>query len=666
MSGPVTIRVANAERLALLTLADVLAPPPAIDLEQYAADEVTFPPGEAFPGPYDPERWPMWTEVLRAMSPDHPCRHVTIKKSAQIGGTILGLIFAYAMLHYGQNPGGVVHPTDGNGDAWSKGKFDRYLPPALRAALAVEGKEGGNSVRYKERRDRRATVEVAGANSPAALSQRTWYWAFLDDLSKWENNTAGDPETQAESRLQAVEFAKIVKTSTPRRKGDCRISAAFSAGSEESYHVPCPHCRHLQPLTWEAMQPSIEAGDLDRVGFSCVACGADIEEKHRRWMIDPVNGARWVAKHPERMRAHRSFHIWSAYCGLTSWRRIGEAWLAAKGSANKEEAFFNDTVGLEYDGDSEAPQAAKLIERARASTYGRGTVPAYMPLLFAGVDVQQDRIEWQVVAYGSEWRRAVVQYGVIPLPITEAEAQKRLSDLLGSKWRTENGAVLTIDQLAIDANYDTANVFSWVRRHPASKVIAVRGVAGWKPSILQKVGERTDTSGKARRYGGRFYNVAVDLLKLYAYRSFKVDDPGKPYAVAFPHGLDDAFFDGLTCARRIERRASGKRVQVWETPHGQRDEPLDTWNYAEAAARKWGYAALTDASFERLCAERLRPVAAGQLDLEMDLAPPVAAAPAPTGVAVAGDAAAKPQPAPARRKTRSDGWVNVSKGWMSR
>ena len=80
-----------------------------------------------------------------------------------------------------------------------------------------------------------------------------------DDLSKWENNDAGEPETQAETRSKAYEDAKILKVSTPTEEGACRISRSYDRGTQEQWHVPCPHCHELQPLEWEWMQRNIDA-----------------------------------------------------------------------------------------------------------------------------------------------------------------------------------------------------------------------------------------------------------------------------------------------------------------------------------------------------------------------------------------------------------------------
>jgi hypothetical protein len=56
---------------------------------------------------------------------------------------------------------------------------------------------------------------------PAGAKVAGWVYpplgnrAFARRTSKWEPNSAGDPETQADNRARAIEFAKILKISTP-------------------------------------------------------------------------------------------------------------------------------------------------------------------------------------------------------------------------------------------------------------------------------------------------------------------------------------------------------------------------------------------------------------------------------------------------------------------
>src|SRR5690606_33120276 len=108
-----------------------------------------------------------------------------------------------------------------------------------------------------------------------------------DDLAKWEMNAAGDPETQADSRSQAHEFAKIFKISTPLVEPGCRITKAFEQGSQEKLYLPCPHCGHSQTLEWENFLANLDEEHPERSHFLCVApdCGGVIEDWHRPSMF---------------------------------------------------------------------------------------------------------------------------------------------------------------------------------------------------------------------------------------------------------------------------------------------------------------------------------------------------------------------------------------------
>lgn len=641
----IAVEIASARRIALEVLADVVEPTPPIDFEKWAVNNIIFGEGEGdFPGPYNPALFPFWTEVLKALSPDDPCRTVTLVKSAQIGGTILGNVFVLGGLDLDPGPCGVVHPTELNGAAWSRQK----LAPMIRGnahlaeLFAEAGKEGGNAILYKERADGRGFVQVAGANSPSALSMRTWRRIVMDDLSKWELNAAGDPENQAETRAQGIEFAKIFKVSTPLIEDSCRISRNYVLGSRESYHVPCPHCRTLQSLEWENFEQTTgEDGTPEDAGFACIECGGLIEERHRAWMIDPANGARWIAENPEAIARHRSFRIWSAYAPLMSWPRAWEDWLARKGSPAQEQVFINDIAGQVYRGDSDMPPSKALQERA-ASGVSRGTIPAGHPLLFCGVDVQEDRVEWQIVAFGPPLKRAVVEKGVIPLPITDERCRQQLDDLLHrATWPNQAGRRIGIDRMAIDGNYDTPAVFSWMRRHPKSKVLMIRGVAGRKPMVLQKVGETSVTTGKKKKWGGRFFNLAVDGLKLDWYRCLKIEDPDAPAYVSLPCGYGEDDIEQLIAETRTPVRNRAGQIDIrWKVRTGGRNEGLDTTIYASAASINWGIGSLTDADWARLIAERDTAPDDPQLDLESQ--PPVKAEP---------ETEPSP-PAPTKRKSR--------------
>src|ERR1043166_5139152 len=178
--------LANAERLSMEATARAFEPPPPVDYLAWAERNIVFTEAESrFPGPYNRARFPFFDEILRALSPDDPCRTVTLMGSAQVGKTVVGNIFVGGSMAMTTGAFLYAHPTDDNAARWSKMKLKPLLrgTAALRALFPDRGRDGGDSVLFKERLDGLMQLLITGANSPASLSQVTIFRQVQDDLS---------------------------------------------------------------------------------------------------------------------------------------------------------------------------------------------------------------------------------------------------------------------------------------------------------------------------------------------------------------------------------------------------------------------------------------------------------------------------------------------------
>jgi phage terminase large subunit GpA-like protein len=624
----------------------VLRPPPPVDFRAWAVRNVRFGEESPLPGPYDPAKFPFFDRILEVLGPDHPARTVVMRKSAQLGGTVLAQIFVGGALDMDPGPVLYVFPSDGNAKKWSRTKWR----PMIRATTAlsaivspVSSKEGGSSTLYQERKDGRGYLQLAGANSEASLSMVSMPRQVQDDLSKWEANAAGDPETQADSRSKAFEWGKVFKISTPLLADNCRITRNWKAGTQEHFHVPCPHCEHMHPLEWEAFR--IDEEDPFASHFVCPECGGVIEDRHRPAMLA---GGRWVANNPSARIV--SFHLWVAYSLLTSLGRLAEEWIAARGDPAREQVFYNDTLGLAFEVPGESPPWEQLRDRANGGSR-RGVVPPRGLLLVLSMDCQDDRVEWSAVAFGRDLFRHVVDAGVVEGHIGEAETWAALDKLLDRQFPDTFGNRRRIDLAGIDANAWTQDVFDWARRHPISRVLMLRGVAGDAQPALAKVRKERGRDGSLRRYAGRFYNVGVDPLKLGLYRLLAVTDPLQRGWIGIPAGLDDEWFQQLTAEKRlpVTNRRTGFTVYRWVKPKDARNEALDLMVYAEALALRLGWRSNPDAYWDRLAGEREVVQSSTQLDLEDVLASP--SPPTPSGERRS-PTAPTPAATPARRPSR--------------
>jgi phage terminase large subunit GpA-like protein len=278
-----------------------------------------------------------------------------------------------------------------------------------------------------------------------------------------------------------------------------------------------------------------------------------------------------------------------------------------------------------------------LAARAAKSDYARGVVPKGALILTLGVDCQLDRIEWVLVGHGQQYRRYIVDYGVIGKHISEPDCQRNLDILLERKWSNFCGHAMGISIAAVDANYSTDEVLNYARKYPPHKLIAIRGARGDSaPRIAKVQRERDEKKGVVRKRSNRFFNIGVNNFKLALYRDLAKDDPALPGYISFPTGLEDRFFQELVSETRVAKKRMGMLYYQWEKPDRQANETLDCVIYASAAAIKHGTNAISDTGWKKLADKfEVYTPAAVEMPKPKTLAQQLASAPA-TSVETAG------------------------------
>ncbi len=280
-----------------------------------------------------------------------------------------------------------------------------------------------------------------------------------------------------------------------------------------------------------------------------------------------------------------------------------------------------------------------------------------------GVDCQGDRVEWQVIAWGRERRRWIVDAGVFPGHISDLKAQRSLDGLLEQTWPNVFGRKIAADMLAIDGNAWTEDVWGWAKGHPAGRVIMVRGANSEHAPLLARVKKERDNKGRLLKYARRFYNFGTSALKLALYRNLAKTDPEERAFIGLPRGLDDEFYRQLTAERRKPvKRKDGFTVFQWIKDAAQANEMLDTHLQAEAAAIRIGVRSMPDAVWDEWEAARDTPPPVGQLDLEDLMRPPPADA---HGVRPEPASEPPPQPEP-EPEPEAGGWLQVpQEDWIN-
>lgn len=501
---------------------------------------------------------------------------VVIMSSAQIGKTeILNNIIGY---YIDQDPAPILilQPTIEMAEAWSK---DR-LTPMIRDTEALTPKFGDPKRKDSDNRILHKMfpgghITMAGGNSPASLASRPIRILCCDEVDRYPASAGseGDPVNLAKKRTTTFWNRKTILVSTPTVKGISRIEAAFDKSDKRFFFVPCPHCKVSQPLQWregERFKGHLvwQDNNPETAQYLCGECGGHIEESEKPRMI--ANGA-WQAT--AEFKGTAGFFINELYSPWVRWADMVANFLQAKQDPRQLQTFINTSLGETWEDASETINPHDLMVRREHYT----KVPYGACVLTAGVDVQDDRLELEVVAWGAGQESWSMAYKIIYGNPAESEIWKELDAFLLKKMEHESGQALPIACVCIDSGgHFTNEVYQFCKQRQVRRVFAIKGhsIAG-----APVVGKPT------RNNKGRvtLFMVGTDAAKSTLYGRFKIDEPGAGYC-HFSHAAnDEEFFKQLTSERLANDYVKGFLKRGWKKADRARNEALDCRVYALAA-----------------------------------------------------------------------------------
>jgi phage terminase large subunit GpA-like protein len=579
--------------------AEALMPPPQLSVAEWADTYRQLPSeGAAEPGQWRTARTPYMREILDCLSDHHAAREIVLIKGAQLGGTEALLNFIGYIMHHAPGPSMVVMPTEETARDWSR---DRLTPmiqstPELKKLFGTSAKNPNNATSRKAFPG--GYIKIVYATSAAGLRSRPVRYLLLDEIDGYPSDVdgEGDPVELAEARTRTFSGnKKVVKVSTPTFHSTSRIEPAYQRGTQSEFQVPCPHCDVYQSLVWE--QVKWPKGNPDAAYYECAACGAEIRESDKTAML--ARG-RFQPQNLTPEDGVYSYRISSLYSpdGWLSWAECAKKFVNAAASRNKEllRVFVNTILGETWRDKGETPDWEKLY--LRRSQYARGTVPAPGRVLTAGVDVQRDRLEVEIVAWGEGQRSWSIDFIQLAGDPSQPEVWAQLDEIIGAEYPHELGGRMKISRTAIDSGFETQNVYRYVRRHSASRVMAIKGSQRLTTPLGRPSQVDLDTGGHRVEGGATLWNIGVDVLKdeLYSWLVQPIPDEGMepPRGWCSWPEYGQEYFKGLASE---ERQIRGNRL-MWVKCY-DRNEPLDCRIYARAASIALGIDRWSEARWER-------------------------------------------------------------------
>lgn len=620
------MNIADGYELVVLTAISAARPDPELRVDEWAEQFMVLPKSSPEPGPFRFDRSPPARRVHQVLSPGHPCKRVVAKVASQMFKTQTALNWIASIIHRKPRNILALEPTDTLVKRFSArvSTMIRNVPVLRERVSAAKTRDSRNTVQAKDFLGD-ATLYINTAGSAANLAEVSAPYIYVDEIDRLDRNVddEGDPVELAEAR--ATQFAndcKFFYTSSPAIKGFSKIDELFAMGTQEVYHVPCPHCDHLHELVLEHFryQRDPDTGYMDRAWFVCPECGCEIDERHKTTMLPDVGmggQARWFATSTGDGETI-SFTLSAFYMpvGAITWLSLARQYARAKdrlqrGDHEGMQVFYNTRLGLSYQ-NTETTTTAKQL-RDRAEPYAPRVLPDAALVLTMSVDTQGNRLEVQIEAFGPGMEHWVIDY--IQLigspsepPETPGSVWARLDEIRRTPFmHASGGKPIMISAYGIDAGgSNTQDVYNYGAARKALNCTVLHGATRPNRPIMGSTPRRVDIEwGGTKTPGGvELWQVGTDVAKDYLFNRLPLTDG--PGAMHFHDQLPSEWFDGLVVEQPRTRYIKGRAVRDYVKPNGARNEPLDLSVYNLAIAYQLGLHKWSALDWKRL-REKLVP-----------------------------------------------------------
>lgn len=533
------------------------------------------------------------------------------------------------MAHIDPAPMLVVQPKDDAAETFSK---DRLAPmirdtPVLRQ-LFGDAKRTDASATLTHKQFPGGHITLVGSNSPTNLAMRPIRFLFCDEIDNYPVSAggAGPPIDLAEERQAEFKTNSLsVRACSPTIQGRSAIEASYDESDQRKAFVSCPHCSEWQPLEWERVR--FDKGDDDKIRpetarYECVACDRPWTEAQRLVALRTIEwrqtrpfsccGEGQVPEQwaPERHGVRRAL---CRDCGNEAVPNDHAGFVASKLYAPKQtfrettakfaralrrgpqalKTFFNTQLARTWKEGADAPEWADVY--ARRDRYLAGTVPRGGLVLFGAVDVQKDRLEVRIWAFGRNRERWFVERRILLGPTNRPEVWTDLGGILDDTWRHESGADMKVRDWGVDSGAFPSEVGAFVRSQAGrGNVHAVDGFDSYTSAFIGVGAMDVMASGKRLKRGLKTVRVGVSFCKSELLGALALTRPpeGQPFPPGFVHLPDDVGEDEvkqITSEELTTKIERGRTKRVWTVIEGRRNEGLDCANYARglAAMRGW-------------------------------------------------------------------------------
>lgn len=257
-------------------------------------------------------------EPFDDMSPD-----IVVKKSAQVGFSVLAILKSFWLAYYGGMNTIYVLPTQDIVKSFVQPKID----PLIAGNPALSKMVRKDSVTLKQLGNR--FVHYKGSSSQREAISTSADILVIDEYDRCID--MGVLNTY-DSRLQASDYGWRWRFSNPSSIG-FGVDMLYEQSNQKHWFVKCHHCGHNWYMDWKREEKNHYV-DIERSIYACGKCHKEITD------VDRQNGE-WVAKYPSRSRQGYWFSQMMA-----PW--VSAARIIEQYNESSTEFFYNFVLGKAY------------------------------------------------------------------------------------------------------------------------------------------------------------------------------------------------------------------------------------------------------------------------------------------------------------------------------
>jgi phage terminase large subunit GpA-like protein len=567
---------------------DGLNPEPTLSTTEWSVSHAVVPKatGAAEPGPWRMSRTPLAECLLDALSDGSPYTKIVARIPSQMFKTQVFLNWICEIVD--QRPANVlVFEPDGNVAKRVSARVDH----AFKETRRLEGK-----VHTSRARDEKNTIQTKGftggavhiqtVNSPSAMAEIAAQFVILDEISRYPGDVGGEgrPDKVVAGRMTTFgDRAKMFVCSTPVAQGEDVIDELYDEGTQSVVEISCPHCKEWFVPAWEMMKWE---ADYSQVWLVCPVSGCLIVEEDKANFLKK-GGFRILNRFEGETN---TFSFWFEAIlgpyGWAGWKMLAQAYdKAAKalkaGDSSGMQAFHNIRLARSYKVTGELLDWEILFERSRLEKRPIRVVPIGGLVCGMTVDVQIDRLEYQIVAVGRNEESWLVDYGVIDGDPVQGEVWEELTKLRRRPLQHACGTMVRIEGCVVDSSYLSHFVYQYARQHDRERVFAIKGngepykpVLGGKNQLDVKVNGIADSGPKCW-----VWSIGTTVAKDIVAGRLALTQPG-PGCIHLADWVDQAYCKQLSSEERKIVKYKGKEVSRWERVAGKPpNEKWDLWQY---------------------------------------------------------------------------------------